>query len=125
MNVHTMIHSESKTIEKSIRAVVKYQDRGYTFVEGVDEDPTHNPLYPDAFRSWNDGHTLRMRFHSKRRVLSERDGAMKWTLNMREHFPPDRYLDKGTVVQVREEKGKKEVRYRNAGEKRGWVMRMG
>lgn len=64
-----------------IAALVKYQERGYTFKEGREHDPTFDSTEPERFRLWSDEYTLRLGFVG--RTITNIENAPCWKLSHR------------------------------------------
>jgi hypothetical protein len=71
---------------RDIAAVTKYQDRGYHFVQGDDNDPTVDAQ--GRSRSWCDAYTLRMAFsaNDRKTLTSGHNYRLIWRVGFREYF---------------------------------------
>jgi hypothetical protein len=79
---------------RAVAALIKYQDRGYKFVQGVEEDNT------EQVRLWNDALSLRMRLYA-RRSIGKVGPNLRWELGGREITGGWAY-DYEPIVQVAE-----------------------
>ncbi|KAJ3518796.1 hypothetical protein NMY22_g13503 [Coprinellus aureogranulatus] len=83
MNFQTM--PPLRPVQRQVKAVVKYQQRGYTFVQGRDEDPTDDSRRTSPpERTWTDGHTLRMAFRRTKKIKPAGDEmVVSWKVSYR------------------------------------------
>ncbi|TEB27296.1 hypothetical protein FA13DRAFT_1712673 [Coprinellus micaceus] len=96
MNAQTM--PPLRAVKREVSAVAKYQRRGYTFIQGRNEDPTFNPDDPHRNRSWTDRHSLRMEFRGRNYRLRDHmgNGAVgdgEWKVSYREWYMENGFIE--------------------------------
>ncbi|TEB18776.1 hypothetical protein FA13DRAFT_1803064 [Coprinellus micaceus] len=69
---------------RDILAVDKYQQRGYSFVQGDDHDITVDG--DERVRSWRDPWSSRMRFRSGAKVIQGANATLSWRTSFRQYF---------------------------------------
>ncbi|TEB31094.1 hypothetical protein FA13DRAFT_1709940 [Coprinellus micaceus] len=68
----------------NLKAVDKYQQRGYSFVQGDDHDITVDG--DERVRSWRDPWSSRMRFRSGAKVIQGANAILSWRTSFRQYF---------------------------------------
>jgi hypothetical protein len=105
-----------RAVKREVSAVAKYQSRGYSFVQGRDEDPTFNPSDPHRNRSWRDQHCLRMRFRGRKSRGAVGDGVVgdgEWKVSYREWFRDNGFIEYPAQFLTEEGEARERVLYAN------------
>ncbi|TEB24047.1 hypothetical protein FA13DRAFT_1714959 [Coprinellus micaceus] len=112
MNAQTM--PPLRAVKQEVSAVAKYQRRGYSFVQGRNEDPTFNPADPHRNRSWRDQYSLRMRFRRGYRggANSGTVGDGEWKVSYREWYRDNGFIEYPAQFLAEEREARGRVLYR-------------
>ncbi|TEB33496.1 hypothetical protein FA13DRAFT_1789933 [Coprinellus micaceus] len=69
---------------RDVRAVDKYQSRGYLFVQGDEHDVTVDGI--ERGRTWDDPFTIKMCFRKHLKVLTGPNSTISWRTSFREYY---------------------------------------